>query len=88
MPTERDQMGLLARPRALCHAEQMADLIASPRRGFFGSGNNVLGVCAALAGAPMGSIGALSSVPWLAGLSCNLLFKVLIPPLQNGRQDC
>ncbi|CAE7412501.1 NLRC5 [Symbiodinium pilosum] len=31
-------------------------------RGFFGSGNNVLGVCAALSGAPMGSIGALSSV--------------------------
>jgi len=31
-------------------------------RGLFGCGNNVLSVCAALAGAPMGSIGVLSSV--------------------------
>ncbi|CAE7782494.1 NLRC5 [Symbiodinium sp. CCMP2456] len=31
-------------------------------RGLFGSSNNVLSVCAALAGAPMGSIGVLSSV--------------------------
>jgi len=31
-------------------------------RGFFGSGNNILGICAALSGASVGSIGALSSV--------------------------
>ena len=46
---------------AACHCDRK-EIKWVLLRGLFGSSNNVLSVCAALAGAPMGSIGVLSSV--------------------------
>ncbi|CAE7658994.1 NLRC5 [Symbiodinium sp. CCMP2456] len=56
------QVVMLARQGMAAYHCQRKEIKWVLSRGFFGCGNNVLSVCAALAGAPMGSIGVLCSV--------------------------
>ncbi|CAE7947625.1 NLRC5, partial [Symbiodinium sp. KB8] len=56
------QVVMLARQGVDAYHCQRKEIKWVLSRGLFGCGNNVLSVCAALAGAPMGSIGVLSSV--------------------------